>query len=143
MNAKQRKLLLLGVALLLLGAIKGGMIYWYLQKQQAAPPAPQALLCRELSQPCALPDGGALRFVSQPENGKPFLIRLEGVQGGEPTVEFAMVGMDMGFNRYRFLPEGADWQAKVTLPVCATGSREWLATFALNGKRYSLPFTVR
>jgi len=142
MNLKQKKLLLIGVALILLAALKGGLIWWYFQhKQQAA--VPESLACNVTQGACSLPDGGSLRFVTPPQNGKPFVMRLEGVTASEPSVEFAMADMDMGFNRYRFVADGANWQARITLPVCATGSRHWIATLHLGDKAYSLPFQAQ
>ncbi|WP_199102853.1 hypothetical protein [Aquitalea sp. ASV11] len=142
MNLKQKKLLLIGVALILLAALKGGLIWWYFQhKQQAA--VPESLACNVTLGACSLPDGGSLRFVTPPQNGKPFVMRLEGVTASEPSVEFAMADMDMGFNRYRFVADGANWQARITLPVCVTGSRYWIATLHLGDKAYSLQFQAQ
>ena len=142
MNAKQKKLLLIGVALLLLAALKGGLVWWYLQHKNQ-PVAPVALACNATQGLCSLPDGGSLRFVSPPQNGKPFVMRLEGVSVSEPSVEFSMADMDMGFNRYRFVADESNWQARVTLPVCASGSRHWIATLHLGDKAYSLPFLAQ
>lgn len=142
MTAKQRKWLALGGALLLLAGVKFGLIYyWYGQR---LPVKPQPLACGAGQLSCALPGGGAWRFVSAPVHGKPFEIRLQGVAAREtPQVEFNMADMDMGFNRYTFVRDGADWKATVTLPLCVSGSRDWLATLNLDGKRYLLPFSAR
>lgn len=142
MNIKQKKLLLIGLALLLLAALKVGLVWWYLQHKQQ-PAAPVALACNVTQGLCSLPDGGSLRFVSPPRNGQPFVMRLEGVSAVEPSVEFAMADMDMGFNRYRFVADGSNWQARVTLPVCATGSHRWIATLHLGEQAYSLPFLTQ
>ncbi|KMN80008.1 hypothetical protein HNO92_002372 [Chromobacterium alkanivorans] len=142
MNAKQRKWLALGGALLLLGGLKFGLIYrWYGERQ---PAKPTPLACAAGQPSCALPGGGVWRFASPPQHGKPFEIRLQGVAAREaPQVEFNMADMDMGFNRYTFVRDGADWKAVVTLPLCVSGSRDWLATLSLDGKRYLLPFSTR
>ena len=142
MNLKQKKLLLIGVALLLLAALKGGLIWWYFQHKNQ-PEITLPLACNMAQGPCSLPDGGSLRFVTPPQNGKPFTLRLEGITASEPSVEFAMADMDMGFNRYRLVADGSNWQAHITLPVCATGSRHWIATLHLGDKAYSLPFQTQ
>jgi len=142
MNAKQKKLLLIGVALLLLALFKVGLVLWYLQ-QKDQPAAVQTLNCLSSQWQCALPDGGLVRFVSPPENGKPFVLRLEGVSAANPSIEFAMADMDMGFNRYRFVADGANWKASITLPVCVSGSRSWIATLHLGKYSYRLPFATR
>jgi hypothetical protein len=56
---------------------------------------------------------------------------------------FTMEGMDMGFNQYvlRADKEGV-FRARVTLPVCVTGSREWLMTLDLDGMRLAVPFVT-
>lgn len=46
------------------------------------------------------------------------------------VVEFYMVGMDMGLNRYTLQPVAdADgmWRGTVTLPVCLAGRADWYA----------------
>ncbi len=55
-----------------------------------------------------------------------------------------MVGMDMGFNRYDLRPtaDGA-WAAKVTLPVCVSGRRDWILYLDLDGSRYAIPFSTQ
>jgi len=50
-------------------------------------------------------------------------------------------GMEMGFNRYRLLPDGpGSWQAEVLLPACIQGRKDWLMTLEVDGRRYELPF---
>jgi hypothetical protein len=123
------------------GGTQGGLMWWYFQhKQQAA--VPVALACN-VTQGRAACRMAAACALSPPQNGKPFVMRLEGVTASEPSVEFSMADMDMGFNRYRFVADGANWQARITLPVCATGSRHWIATLHLGDKAYSLPFQTQ
>ncbi|QEL56319.1 hypothetical protein [Chromobacterium paludis] len=142
MTAKQRKLLILGVALIVFGAIKAGLIVWYLSHKPTAQPT-QKLSCDISRGSCALPGGGGLSFASQPEHGKPFVIRLAGVAAeAAPTADFTMPDMDMGFNRYTFVRDGADWKATVTLPMCVSGSRTWRLELRLGKTAYALPFSV-
>ncbi|MGC0151816.1 hypothetical protein ACPRNU_05095 [Chromobacterium vaccinii] len=144
MTAKQRKLLLLGVALLVFGALKFGLIYWYLHKKPAAPAA-QRLSCAVADGAvCPLPGGGGLRFETAPAHGQPFVMRLDGAAAETaPTADFTMPQMDMGFNRYTFVREGAGWRATATLPMCVSGSRRWQVEVKLGDKAYLLPFDVR
>ncbi|WP_225547910.1 hypothetical protein [Chromobacterium violaceum] len=145
MTAKQRKLLILGAALLAFGAAKFGLIYyWYSHNRQPSAPAAQVLSCDIERGSCALPGGGALRFSARPSNGQPFEIRLDGVAAeAAPTADFTMPGMDMGFNRYTFLRDGAGWKAKAILPMCVSGSRDWQVELKLGKDAYRLPFRVR
>jgi hypothetical protein len=83
-----------------------------------------------------------VRFETLPRRGLPFSLRIDGVTARTVTAEFTMRDMDMGFNRYRFLRAGAGWRARVTLPLCVSGRREWIMTLTLDGRRYLLPFEV-
>ncbi|POA97818.1 hypothetical protein C2134_14250 [Chromobacterium sinusclupearum] len=142
MTARQRKLLILGVALIAFGAIKASLIFWYLNHKPAAQAA-QRLTCDPSRGSCALPGGGGLRFDSAPEHGKPFVVRLQGTAAAAPpTADFTMPDMDMGFNRYTFVRDGTDWKATVTLPMCVSGSRAWLVEVRHGKDAYQLPFQV-
>lgn len=147
MNAKQKKWLVIGVLLVVLGAVKIGLIVHYLlgKPAQAAELPLQALSCGTVTEGCALPGGGTLRLASPPSYRAPFELRLAGINAKQaPSVEFSMVGMDMGFNRYRLVEDGqGGWRARVTLPVCASGGRDWVATLSVDGRRYSLPLRVQ
>ncbi|AXE32534.1 hypothetical protein DK842_03140 [Chromobacterium phragmitis] len=143
MTGKQRKLLLLGVALLLFAALKAGLIFWYLHNKPAEPAA-RTLSCDVAGGACALPGGGALRFSARPSHGQPFEIRLDGVAAdAAPTADFTMPGMDMGFNRYTFIRDGDGWKARVILPMCVSGSRDWQVELRLGKEAYRLRFSVR
>jgi hypothetical protein len=139
LTPRQKKWGALGVALLLLATVKFALIAWYLQSR-AADAAPHVLSCRAMV--CALPGGGHLRFETAPRRGQPFGLRLEGVEARSVTAQFTMRGMDMGFNRYRFVSGDGMWRARVTLPMCVSGRREWIMTLTLDGARYQLPFQV-
>jgi hypothetical protein len=75
----------------------------------------------------------AMRFEGEARALQPFPIRVQ-VQlpdhgrAAAVEVDFIMVGMDMGRNRYA-LARGADgaWHGKVTLPVCSSGRTDWQA----------------
>ncbi|MXR37771.1 hypothetical protein [Craterilacuibacter sinensis] len=140
MTAKRKKLLLLALALLALGAIKFALIRHYLQQEKTA--QAEVLQCDVLAG-CALPSGGMVKFRQPPLAGQPFVIDISGVGKAEPKAEFSMVSMDMGFNRYSFVSEGQNWSANVHLPVCVSGSKDWQMTLLLDGRRYTLPFAVR
>jgi hypothetical protein len=60
------------------------------------------------------------------------------------SAEFHMVGMDMGFNRYDLRPAGnGTFAARITLPVCVSGRRDWVLYVEVDGQRYALPFSSR
>ncbi|WP_438513100.1 hypothetical protein [Craterilacuibacter sp.] len=142
MTLKQKKLLLLALALFALAAIKFVLIGRYLQQDKVELPQAVTLNCN-LQTACALPDGGEVTFRQAPAAGQPFVIDIRGAGEAAPKAEFAMQSMDMGFNRYGFVREGDIWSAKVHLPVCVSGSKDWLMTLLLDGQRYIIPFAVR
>ena len=46
----------------------------------------------------------------------------------------------MGENRYRLVFENGVWKAKVLLPVCVQGRRDWLLLLDVDGQQYVVPF---
>lgn len=131
--------LFVAIALICFALLKAGLIYWYLQQKDK--PAPRVeVSCSNLQQGCALPDGSRLRFDRVPHHSEPFLITLDQAGNSAPSAEFSMADMDMGFNRYRFVANGPQWQARVTLPVCVSGSGDWLLDLQHDGQTYRVRF---
>jgi len=68
---------------------------------------------------------------------RPFELRLilpEAVRAlaTEASVDFVMVGMDMGINRYTLLKQAnGDFVGKVILPVCSIGRSDWVAKLSV------------
>ncbi|TDR81449.1 hypothetical protein [Paludibacterium purpuratum] len=138
----RRQWLLFGAALLALGLVKLALVAWYLRGHDDT--AEETVSCAQGAGDCRLPGGARLRFLDQPRAGQPFSIELSGVTAGiEPAAEFSMQSMDMGFNRYRFVPDHAVWRLRATLPVCVSGRRDWQMTLLLDGHRYRMPLQVR
>lgn len=79
--------------------------------------------------------------VPVPLEGFELALRAPGVRHAH--AEFQMVGMDMGFNRYDLRPQQAGFQARITLPVCVSGRRDWMLYLELDGTRYAMPFSSR
>lgn len=131
--------LFVAIALIGFALLKAGLIYWYLQ-QKDKPAQPVEVRCSNLQQGCSLPDGSTLRFDRVPHHSEPFQITLAQAGDSAPSAEFSMADMDMGFNRYRFVANGKQWQAKVTLPVCVTGSSDWLMDLSQGGHIYRVRF---
>ncbi len=47
----------------------------------------------------------------------------------KPLLNLEMIGMDMGVNRFSFTETTTGvWEAKIMIPVCSTGRRDWLAS---------------
>lgn len=107
-------------------------------------PAPSAacnpLVLNATDQGCAIvADGHGLRLQLRGDVRplRPFELVLSlpsGVKGmtSQASVDFVMVGMDMGVNRYTLMPQpNGDFQAKVILPVCSIGRSDWVAKLSV------------
>lgn len=59
-----------------------------------------------------------------------FTIEVEGQGLQAISIRFQMIGMNMGVNRYPLEQEhSALWRTEVMLPVCASGRRDWIASY--------------
>lgn len=143
LTANRGKWWVIGVALVVLGLTKVALIKWYWDHKKQAEDIPIRVSCNMASLRCALPGSGELVFVSPPVSGKPFHLRLNGVEGNMPSAEFSMVAMDMGINRYHFIADGGGWKADVTLPVCMTGDKDWVMKLSAAGRTYLIPFKTQ
>jgi len=85
-----------------------------------------------------------VHFSELPVPLEPFTLSVTAPGSARVSVEFQMVGMDMGFNRYdlRSLPDGT-FSSRITLPVCVSGRQDWLLYLQIDGKNYVLPFSSR
>ena len=115
--------------------------------QKAPRQEAQTLACADPVAGCAFMHGGmpaTLRFSTQPEALKPFVLSIASPNLRKASVSFQMVGMDMGFNRYDLRPAaGGNWTASVTLPVCTVSRVDWIAELELDGRLYIVAFTTR
>lgn len=139
-RSQMKKWLLIALALLAFGGLKGGLAwYWYTQQRDAPP---SEVSCTDLAAGCPLGDGTVLRFVTPARHAKPFTVEIAG-PAEAPAALFDMQGMEMGVTRYRFQPAGERrWRAEVMLPVCISGSQAWLAQVETGGKRYRVGFVA-
>lgn len=138
----RRQWLMLGAVLLAFGLVKLTLVGWYLQRR-AAPTVPEQIDCPAMAGRCELPGGVRLLFLDAPSEGHAFTLAIEGDATGEPSAEFSMRSMDMGFNRYRFVRANGRWEARVTLPACVSGRHDWLMTLQLDGRQLRIPLRVR
>jgi hypothetical protein len=101
--------------------------------------------CQDIVAGCGLaPAGLRVRFDRQPDALQRFKVYVELPEAPEVHASFNMRGMEMGFNRYRLLAEGAGrWQAEVMLPACIQGRKDWLMMVEAGGVRYEIPFNSR
>ncbi len=104
--------------------------------QEAAPP----MACADLTKGCATA-GIEVRADQPPSALHPFLLSVHAPGARQVSAEFVMQGMEMGLNRYRLMAQNDGvWQARVTLPVCVSGRRDWVLWLEVDGKRHGLAF---
>lgn len=84
-----------------------------------------------------------LGIDGQPRPLQPFDIWVKAADARKIEASFTMEGMDMGFNLYtlRADPDGV-FRARVTLPVCVTGRRDWVMNLNVDGLRLAVPFVT-
>ena len=130
---------------LLLLSVAGLMLYQIFSKSFEVT-APQVHHCADLMQGCRMQlDGNTLevKFTEKPNALHPFevVVKINGMR--QVSAGFAMVGMDMGKNRYNLYSAGENkWAAKVVLPVCVTGRRDWVMTLDLDVTKIQIPFSA-
>ncbi len=84
-----------------------------------------------------------VRFSEPPSALKAFELLVTAPRATQVHASFAMVGMDMGLNRYDFVPAGNGlWRARVVLPMCVTGRRDWVMTLTLDQDSVQIPFSA-
>lgn len=127
------------IAVLVAIAVAG---YW-----AKRPPESESIACSDPVAGCDFRHRGAaarVHFSELPVPLEPFTLSVTAPGSARVSVEFQMVGMDMGFNRYdlRSLPDGT-FSSRITLPVCVSGRQDWLLYLQIDGKDYVLPFSSR
>jgi hypothetical protein len=105
--------------------------------------------CDAAESVCALETGKyklTLKLGPDVKPLKPFdtTLKLSGEIGkiDGAIVDFRMLNMDMGINRYRLTKSHDGWEGTVTLPVCIASRTDWLAVveFTDNGEQYTASF---
>jgi hypothetical protein len=143
---------LVDAAILLALILIGAAGYWYspllLPKSDvAANPDPGCDLHRQACG-ASLPGGGRVDLSITPRPipmVRPLAVevRVTGIEADKVEVDFAGVGMNMGYNRTTLAAAGPGrFAGGATLPVCVSGTMPWQATVLLEaGRRHiSVPF---
>jgi hypothetical protein len=116
--------------------------YWLKRPAEAI-----AVSCPDPLAGCAFGHRGApasVRFSVMPVPLEAFGLSVGVPNASRISVEFQMVGMDMGFNRYDLRPTAdGTFAARITLPVCVSGRRDWVLYVEIDDQRYALPFSTR
>ncbi|NWG87512.1 MAG: hypothetical protein HXY26_08405 [Hydrogenophilaceae bacterium] len=127
---------------LVIGLIVVLLAVWQLRTPEPA----RTVSCPNLQAGCALPlDGqtvtagveGELRVL------KPFQLWVKAPGASKVQAHFTMAGMDMGFNLYTLRPDAQGvFRARIVLPVCVSGRRDWVMSLEIDGERIDLPFVT-
>lgn len=128
----------------------GGWFYHRHQLRQRVVAVAPVAECDLNAGPCIsyVPGGGSIRFTIEPHPvpvAEPIqlTVAVTGVSAREVEVDFAGVGMNMGYNRPRLKPAGRNaFRAIATLPVCIRQQMEWEARVLLYTDRgiVALPY---
>ncbi len=106
----------------------------------------QRLACQDLSASCTGHLDG--RTVTMGVEGalkalQPFGLWVRANGATRVQASFTMEDMDMGFNLYTLRRDQTGvFRARVTLPVCVSGRRDWLMTLDIDGRRIAVPFVT-
>ncbi len=107
---------------------------------------PDSINCPNILHTCQLTVNGQsihLTFLQRPVGLHPFTLQVVAPDAHQISASFAMADMDMGNNNYRLVRKnGQIWQTQVILPVCMSGSPNWLLTLNIDGKNSVIPFTA-
>jgi hypothetical protein len=109
------------------------------------PAAAVTLPCADLAAGCGTRLHG--RVVSVGLSGpvrplQPFQVWVRAAGARTVQARFTMQGMDMGFNVYTLRADGDGvFRARVTLPVCVSGRRDWIMAVEIDGAVVNVPFS--
>lgn len=140
------KWLLLAILLLLFAAAKIGGLWWWHSRQNPSGHTPVLLAPCAVAQGCRLANSAVVSFVPPSDEHTPFDIRIRQLPAGtgQVYVQFSMVGMDMGFNRFHLTAQAdGSWLATgVRLPLCIEQRADYRAEIHIDGQTHILPFTL-
>ena len=71
-----------------------------------------------------------------------FQVWVKAAGARKVQARFTMQGMDMGFNLYTLRTDGDGiFRARVILPVCVTGRRDWIMAVEIDDAVLNVPFS--
>lgn len=136
------------LALILIGAVGYKLSPLLLPKADVTANPDPACNLQQNTCGAPLPQGGRLRFSLTPRPipvtaPLEMIVELDGIDADKVAVDFAGVGMNMGFNRPTLAAAGSGrFTGQATLPVCVTGRMVWQATVLIESgrTRIAVPF---
>ncbi|MBB5017373.1 hypothetical protein HNQ59_000637 [Chitinivorax tropicus] len=101
--------------------------------------------CPDLTQGCrfSIADQAVQAEAKGPiSTFRPFDLTIRTAPAAQMTVQFSMLGMEMGPGRYRLQQSSPGiWVGKIMLPVCIQGRRDWQMLVDMDGKQVLVPFS--
>lgn len=127
---------------LVVGLVVASLWWW----QTRAPEPALTLNCPDLHAGCPAQLAGravTVRVEGKLQVLKPFQLMVAASGAGKVQAQFSMAGMDMGFNLYSLRPDAQGvFQARIVLPVCVSGRRDWVMSLEIDGRRIDIPFVT-
>lgn len=140
----QPKLMVIAILLILFAIVKVAMLLWWKNQQPEIMVVSQNIC--DVRQGCVLPNGAKIVFSQSFSAKSPFDIDIDNVPAGikEVFISFSMKDMDMGFNRYKLIPQSQrHWQAKqIRLPICVQNRHNYLADIHIDQQTYQIGFST-
>jgi len=140
----------IGIILFGLLVLTVAAIFFFEQKNKLEDDKATLLACADIVQSCGNAEL-SVRFKETPQVMKPLHLEFVAI-GADKGIQnihanFAMKGMEMGFNRYQLIKADQNkWQAEVTLPVCVQGRSDWEMLLEINAEegkqRFLVPFSA-
>lgn len=134
--------LYLAMPWLAVGLVVALLAWW----QTRAPEPARMVGCPDLHAGCTVQLDGArvtVRIDGRLQVLKPFQLSVVAPGARKVQARFSMADMDMGFNLYTLQPDAQGvFRARIVLPVCVSGRRDWLMSLEIDGRRIELPFVT-
>lgn len=138
-----KTLLIRLVPLLIIAVV--GLLAWQ-NRGQRDQGTMHTLTCPDLRKGCSMQlagQGVAVSVTGELKPLQPFHVQVRAPRARKVEARFSMEGMDMGFNLYTLRADKAGvFQARVTLPVCVTGRRDWVMDLNVDGAHVAVPFVT-
>lgn len=118
------------------------LIVFGLAACERSPQPPQ--LC-QLERGCTINVNGetvTVRSDRAPQPTRPFVLKVTAPRASQVNAQFEMRGMSMATPEYRLAQRGAQFDAKIILPVCVSGRSDWVLTLTVDGKSAEVGFSA-
>ena len=151
MNKKEKiRFILISLAILIIVGLKIVAVFWEKQqKSQVVENTQKTLQCT--IQYCEFADGFVVRTEGTVSSKTPFKVFIRNVPENtqKAYIQFSMDSMDLGFNRFKLMPDENNpqqWRTNaLLLPICTINDDRYKMEVCLNDcqKAYLIEFRAR